>query len=76
MAKLIRKKPDGKWVMKCKAHGTPYSVFYSTDGYFRRDEAERRVQEFRETHIMFSPDCSLDAHVEDIRIDENGNSPR
>ena len=61
----ITKKPDGKWIMKCKKHGVPYSVFYAKDGYFTKEDAQRRVDEFRETHIMFSPDCSLDAVTED-----------
>lgn len=73
---VVQKKADGKYVMRCKAHGTPYSVFYASEGFFRKEEAFRRIEEFRIGHCFYSPDCSLDAKVEDIPAHENGNPTR
>jgi len=54
----------GRFLMKCKAHRTPYSIFYGKPGW-TRDIAKVKIEEFLQSHCMFSPDCSLDAHVEE-----------
>ena len=64
---MSERKPEGKFIMRCSIHGVPYSVFYARDGFhYDKEKARERIEEFRMTHCMFSPDCRDSAVIEDV----------
>lgn len=55
----------GCFFMRCKIHGTPFSVFYGGVQLRDRETALRRIEEFRQTHCIYSPDCGFDARIDE-----------
>jgi len=56
----------GRVFLRCVKHGSPYSVYYGKPGQGDRESALRRVEEFRLSHGIYSPECLAEGRVEDV----------
>ena len=57
---LVVARTPHRFEVRCDRHRTPYSVYCTAVEGYNRAKARRQAEDFRATHLDFSPGCVVE----------------